>query len=476
MKKSLVVVILLFFVFSFQAFAVESEAWLVNGNGERTTEIKRLVVGDNLDLGKVRLREDNYTIGKLREGDRILLVLRNASFTEAPLVLDPIPSPVNPIGSSGEFELKMISGTGGKGQNAVIYQLERKTRFYGTYRNLDYVFHLNNIKVEKPSDVSLEIYSFTDQVTSRGNIIRHEDIKLGSFYNITQETIVKNDYINHEIISRELNQKLENMSAYNFTEKNMKFEVPKAFFEKGDMLGTLRDERWTFRVLVKDIDNMKVNNPVFSEEIGTPIRQIEFYKIDGFSGYSDVLAKNNFEPIKVTFSNLNPSSLETTKFVPIKYVENEDGTFNKILAGSGMYDNLNKSFSFLVNGPGIYSVEKKEAVNITMRVNDFFASVNNIQTRLDSAPQVINGFTYVPVRFIAENLGAEVEFLQSTNQVQIKTNEKTIFLPIDKITTELTTPARIIEGRTMVPVRYVSEQLGAIVTYFADTKAIEIIK
>ena len=105
MKKSLVVVILLFFVFSFQAFAVESEAWLVNGNGERTTEIKRLVVGDNLDLGKVRLREDNYTIGKLREGDRILLVLRNASFTEAPLVLDPIPSPVNPIGSSGEFEL-----------------------------------------------------------------------------------------------------------------------------------------------------------------------------------------------------------------------------------------------------------------------------------------------------------------------------------------------------------------------------------
>jgi hypothetical protein len=33
------------------------------------------------------------------------------------------------------------------------------------------------------------------------------------------------------------------------------------------------------------------------------------------------------------------------------------------------------------------------------------------------------------------------------------------------VTAELATPARIIEGRTMVPVRYVSEQLGATVTY-----------
>ncbi len=44
------------------------------------------------------------------------------------------------------------------------------------------------------------------------------------------------------------------------------------------------------------------------------------------------------------------------------------------------------------------------------------------------------------------------------------------------MTAELATPARIIEGRTMVPVRHVSEQLGATVTYFADTRKIEIIK
>ena len=60
--------------------------------------------------------------------------------------------------------------------------------------------------------------------------------------------------------------------------------------------------------------------------------------------------------------------------------------------------------------------------------------------------------------------------------LEIITSEKTIFLPIDKVTAELATPARIIDGRTMVPVRYVSEQLGAIVNYFEDTRKIEIIK
>ena len=137
---------------------------------------------------------------------------------------------------------------------------------------------------------------------------------------------------------------------------------------------------------------------------------------------------------------------------------------------------MNNEYIFYVAGPGIYTIEKRDAVKIIMRIGDYFASVNNLQEQMDAAPTIINNSAYVPIRFIAEKLGAQIEFLSETNQVSIKTPEKTIYLPIGRITAELTNPAIIIDGRTMVPVRYVSEQLGAIVNYFADSRRIEIVK
>ena len=462
-------------LFTLSAYAYDSELYMINDSGEKISSYQLIETGKNIDLGKVRIREDAYTVGKLKEGDRIALILTNANFASTPEVMAPPASLDNQYGRTGDFDLVKVPGTGEAGNNAVIYEL-KKTSVYTNYRRLDYVLDFNNINVEKEGDVYLHIIAGTQDDILPEQIIKHDKILLAKAYTVIPDSIQKSDYIFHEKISRELNEYFENSNTYRVSEKNMVFEVPRAFFLKGDMLGTLNDERWTFRVVVNEATGMRVSNPEFSSSIGAPIREMKFYKIDGFRGYSDVLAQNNFEPIKVTFANLNPSSTETSKFVPVRYIENADGTYTKELVGSGTYNNLNKEFSFYVDGPGIYSVEKKDATNIVMRVTDLFASVNNIQYRLDAAPQMVNSSTYVPVRFIAENLGAEVEFLQATNQVEIKTGEKTIYLPIDKVTAELATPARIIEGRTMVPVRYVSEQLGATVTYFADTRKIEIIK
>jgi hypothetical protein len=479
MKKRKIVISLMLislFLFAQAGFAFESETYLMNEDGNKITEGPSIETGSNVDLGKIRIREDAYTIGSLESGDRIAIILTNASFVEPPKVLNPPESVDNRYGETGDFNLVKVANTGRKGDNAVVYELQKKTTFISNYRRLDYVIHLGDIKVETEGNVYVHVIAGTQDDNQKGQILKHEQILLAKAYTVVPDSISKNDYIKHEVISRDLNTNFENSSIYRVSEKNMVFEMPKKFFQQGDMLGTLNDERWTFRLVVNEAAGMRVANPAFSTSIGAPIREMKFYKVDAFGNYSTVLAQKNFEPVKVTFRNLNPTSTETTKFVAVKYVENTDGTYTKELAGSGSYNHINKEYTFYVNGPGIYSVEKKEATNITMRVNDFFASVNNIQNRLDAAPQVINSSTYVPIRFIAENLGAEVEFLADTNQVQIKTSEKTIYLPIDKVTAELATPARIIEGRTMVPVRYVSEQLGAVVSYFADTRTIEIIK
>ncbi len=85
----------------------------------------------------------------------------------------------------------------------------------------------------------------------------------------------------------------------------------------------------------------------------------------------------------------------------------------------------------------------------------------------DVPPVIENGRTLVPVRAIAEDgLGAEVEWNGESRIVTVRGEDVVIVLPIDHpqvfVNGEpmtLDAPAKIIDGRTMVPVRFVSEAL-----------------
>lgn len=83
--------------------------------------------------------------------------------------------------------------------------------------------------------------------------------------------------------------------------------------------------------------------------------------------------------------------------------------------------------------------------------------------------------TYVPVRFVSEALGAEVAWEQSTQTVTINKDSQQILLTIDsdKATVgpepsqiiTLDAPAALVNDRTVVPLRFVSEVLGATVDW-----------
>ncbi|GAG76523.1 unnamed protein product, partial [marine sediment metagenome] len=94
----------------------------------------------------------------------------------------------------------------------------------------------------------------------------------------------------------------------------------------------------------------------------------------------------------------------------------------------------------------------------------------------DVAPKIINNRTMVPVRFIAENLGAEVTWNVETREVTIELDGQKMSMVIDKQMAEFDTPPMILEGRTLVPVRYVSEKLGANVMWFPKEKKVQIVK
>ncbi len=89
--------------------------------------------------------------------------------------------------------------------------------------------------------------------------------------------------------------------------------------------------------------------------------------------------------------------------------------------------------------------------------------------------------TMVPVRFVSESLGAKVSWDNDNRMVIIDNEDKIIKLKIGENKADINgktivfdTSALIQNGRTMVPVRFISEALGAKVGWNQATKTVEI--
>jgi len=93
--------------------------------------------------------------------------------------------------------------------------------------------------------------------------------------------------------------------------------------------------------------------------------------------------------------------------------------------------------------------------------------LNGMQLQMDVAPEIVAGRTFVPIRLVAETFGAEVGWDGNLREVTIKQDTKVIKLKIGSKTAtidgksyELEAAPYIKSGRTMVPIRFISEALG----------------
>lgn len=126
---------------------------------------------------------------------------------------------------------------------------------------------------------------------------------------------------------------------------------------------------------------------------------------------------------------------------------------------------------------GVYALVEAPDLNIIrMSVDQLNATINNNNLPVDISPIISNNRTLVPLRFIGGSLGANVEWDGANQTVRMELDGIEIELVIGRLGEGLDVPAQIINNRTMVPVRYISERLGAKVSWNETTKTIQIVK
>ena len=118
---------------------------------------------------------------------------------------------------------------------------------------------------------------------------------------------------------------------------------------------------------------------------------------------------------------------------------------------------------------------------IILTINDKTAIVNGKAIENDVAPLIVNSRTYTPARFVAEALGAKVVWDEKTRMVTITKDDTTIILTIDSTTAyvngeavKMDSSAFIADGRTFTPARFVAENLGASVEWNEEARTVTI--
>ena len=82
----------------------------------------------------------------------------------------------------------------------------------------------------------------------------------------------------------------------------------------------------------------------------------------------------------------------------------------------------------------------------------------------------------VPIRIVTETLGGEVGWNDATKTVTLKIDGKEITMTIGKVLEAYGVAPQIINSRTYVPIRFVADELGSEVNRNEETKEITIVK
>lgn len=126
---------------------------------------------------------------------------------------------------------------------------------------------------------------------------------------------------------------------------------------------------------------------------------------------------------------------------------------------------------------------EEDTVEISFCVGDETLMINGEATTVEKPYVVGEGVTLVPLRVITEAFGAKVEWIGETKTIKLEYPDVNITLQIANSNAEvngraeeLLSAPELTNGFTMVPLRFISETFGAEVGYDGETKRITVTK
>jgi hypothetical protein len=165
--------------------------------------------------------------------------------------------------------------------------------------------------------------------------------------------------------------------------------------------------------------------------------------------------------------------------VKVKCLENALKHVNNETARQAIMANIERQKAATTTGDSVTVTpvpkpEQKREATIVIKINGKIMIA-------DQKPIIINGRAVVPLRSIFEALGANIQWDGKNSTVHATKGKKKVRLKIgdlkasvDGRTVKLDQKAVIINNRTMVPVRFVSEALGSKVEWDAKNLTIHI--
>ncbi|MCL2048983.1 MAG: stalk domain-containing protein [Defluviitaleaceae bacterium] len=192
----------------------------------------------------------------------------------------------------------------------------------------------------------------------------------------------------------------------------------------------------------------------------------------GFFSGSSAIARVN-EPITIAVAlTADLAGVNTHRIVAVQN--------GKIIGGNV----VGNSFVFQTDTAGDYEVRyvpTLKRLTLTLGTSVITDLAGNAETQTMSVvPTIIDGRTLVPVRYLSYALGTSVDWNEETREVSLGAGGKSLTFTLGALTPEMRAlgmdvPPMVEQGRTMVPLRFISEFFGAVVNWDAGTRTIEII-
>ena len=123
---------------------------------------------------------------------------------------------------------------------------------------------------------------------------------------------------------------------------------------------------------------------------------------------------------------------------------------------------------------GSSTVDPKTA--IIMQIGNLHMTVNGKAFTNDVAPVIMNDRTLVPIRVVTETFGGSADWNALTKEVTLNLDGKTIKMTVGQTINKYGVAPMIIDGRTYVPIRFVADELGAVTTWINATRTVVIEK